>query len=319
MTKTEVAMKHYSKRELRQVLKHWGMEKAEIGDMPVMYDQRPDAASWRIGGEYLLRTGDRAWCVRELRMARALAAQGFDATATVPMLDGHDHLEGEEIFLLSRIGSGKPLSVEACYGPDGPARAVGQAISRLHAALKTADVPHDRGDLLGDALNWALPAVQKQNEQWRMGLDERFFADWKERFQRLYPKLPRQLIHHNISPSYVLMRDGQVEGFTQFDMMREEARLFDICYAATAILSETGNEARYRAWLDVLEALLRGYDSVSPLTVEEKEAVYDLLCAHQMICVAYFGEREEHRELARRNRAILQFIASQRERIEPML
>lgn len=319
ITKTEVTMKRYTKRELKQVLKHWGMDKAEIGDMPIMYDHRPDGTSWRVGEEYLLRTGDRAWRVRELRMAQALAGQGFGATAIVPTLDGQEFLDGEEAFLLSRVGSGAPLAVAACYESDNQARTVGQAIARLHAALRATDVPYDRGDLLSDALGWALPIVQKQNEQWRMGLDESFFANWKDRFQRLYPALPRQLIHHNICPSNLLMRDGQVEGFTQFDLMKEEARLFDVCNAATAILSETGDEARYSSWLDVLEALLKGYDSVSPLTAEEEQSVFDMLCAHQMVCVAYFGEREEHRELARRNRAMLVFIASQRERIKRML
>ena len=317
--KTEVTMKHCTKKEIRQALKHWGMEKADIGDMPIMYDHRPDGVSWRVDGQYLLRTGDRALCMRELRTARALADQGFGATAIVPTLDGQDYLDGEEVFLLSRVGSDEPLSVEACYGPDSPVHAVGQAIARLHAALSAVDAPCDRGDLLGDALGWALPMVQKQDAQWGMGLGERFFADWKERFQALYPALPRQMIHHNLSPSYLLMRDGQAEGFTQFEMMKEEVRLFDVCYAATAILSETADEALYPAWLDVLEALLKGYDSVSPLTAEEKQAVYGLLCAHQMICVAYFGEQEEHGELARRNRAMLTFIALRQENIERML
>lgn len=319
ITKTEVTMKRYTKRELRQILKHWGMEKAEIGDAPIMYDHRADDASWRVGEEYWLRTGDRACCMRDLRMAQALADRGFGAVRVVPTLDGQAFLDGEEVFFLVRIGAGEPLNVEACYGPGSPMIAVGQAIARLHAALKEVDIPSDQGDLLGDALGWALPAARKQDEQWGMGLGERFFDDWKERFAALYPALPRQLIHHNICPSYLLMRGGQVEGLTQFDMMKEEARLFDVCYAATGILSETADEARYPAWLDVLEALLRGYDSVSPLTAEEKQAVYGMLCANQMICVAFFGEREEYRELARRNRAMLAFIASRRERIERML
>lgn len=151
-----------------------------------------------------------------------------------------------------------------------------------------------------------------------MGLGEDFFVHWQETFARLYPRLPRQLVHRNLCPNCLVLRDGQVVGFTQFDMIEEEARLFDVCYAATAILSETADEALYPAWLDVLETLLRGYDSASPLTCEEKQAVYGMLCANQMICVAYFGDREEYREVARRNRAMLRFIAGQRERIERM-
>ena len=319
--KTEVAMKHYTKTELRQILKHWGMEKAEIGDVPVMYDLRPDDSAWQIGEEYRLRTGDRARCLQELRLTQAMADRGLGAVTPIPTLNGQGYLDDQEIFLLQRIAPGDPLRVGDCYGPQSPARVCGQGIARLHEALRAvaADVPHDRGDLLESAQGWALAAVRKQNEQWGMGLDEDFFASWQEEFARLYPRLPRQLIHRNLCPSYVLLRDGQVAGFTQFDMIEEEARLFDICYAATAILSETADEGLYPAWLNVLEALLRGYDSESPLTDAERQAVYGMLCANQMICVAYFGDREEYREVARRNRAMLTFIAGQRERIGHML
>ena len=119
-------------------------------------------------------------------------------------------------------------------------------------------------------------------------------------------------IHRNICASDTLMADGRVTGFSRFDMMEDEARLFDLCYAATGILSETADEALYPRWKSVLEAMVRGYDSVSPLTDAEKRAVPDMLCAIQMICVAYFGEHEIDRELARRNREMLRFVATMR-------
>ena len=321
ITKTEVAMKHYTKKGLKQVLAHWGMADADIGEERIMYDGRPDETAWRIGENHRLRTGDRVCCLRDVRVTQALTGCGFGAVTLVPTQDGHPYVDGEDVFLLTRIGSGSKLNVRDCYGPESSAYACGQGIARLHAALRSvaADVPHDRGDLLGSAVNWALPAVKKQDEQWSMGLGEAFFESWQETFGTLYPKLPRQLIHRNLCPSYLLMREGQLAGVTQFDMIEEEARLFDVCYAATSILSETAEETRYPQWLDVLEALLKGYDSASPLTAEEKRAVYGMLCANQMICVAYFGDKEEFREVARRNRAMLTFIAAQKERIDHML
>ena len=320
-TKTEVIMKHYTKKELRQVLEHWGLEKLEIGDVPVMYDGRPDDASWQVGGAYRLRTGDRAMLLRDLRVSKALAADGLAANVPMPTLDGQEYLDGEAVFTLSRVVPGEVLTVSACYGASGPARAYGEGIARLHGALRSvaADIPWDRGNLLNDVMKWALPAVRRQNEQWSLGLSEAFFTGWQERFGALYPQLPRQLIHRNICRSGVLMRDGQVTGFGQFDMLQEEIRLFDVCYAATGILSETGEEALYPAWLRVLGDILRGYDGVSPLTAPEKQAVFDVLCAIQMICVAYFGEHDVDDELARRNRGMLRFIAGQREAIEGLL
>ena len=321
ITKTEVAMKHYTKRELKQVLAHWGLADADIGEELIMYDSRPDETAWRVGEDCRLRTGDRVRCLQDARVTQALTGCGFGAVTLVPTLDGRPYVDEKEVFLLTRIASGSKLNVSDCYGPESPAYACGEGIARLHAALRkvAADVPHDKGDLLGSVLNWALPAVRKQDEQWSLGLGEAFFEAWREEFAALYPMLPRQLIHRNPCPSYLLMRDGQVTGVTQFDMIEEEARLFDVCYAATGILSETGEEALYPAWLDVLEAILRGYDAASPLTGEEKRAVFGMLCAIQMICVAYFADHEEYREVARRNRAMLAFIAGSEERIRLML
>ena len=320
-TKTEVVMKHYTKKELRQVLEHWGLEKLEISDVPVMYDGRPDDMSWQIGGEYRLRTGDRVRCLKDLRVTQALAKQGFKACVPVPTLDGQDYLDGEEVFTLIQVVPGEGLRVSAFYGEKSLARAYGEGIAQMHGALRgvAADIPWDKGNLLNDVTDWALPAIRKQNEQWSMGLDKAFFTGWQERFDALYPRLPRQLIHRNVCRSYVLMRDGQVTGFEQFDMLQEEIRLFDVCYAATGILSETGDEALYPRWLDVLADILQGYGSVAALTAEEKRAVYDVICGIQMICVAYFGEHDTDRELARRNRAMLSFIASKKERMEGML
>ena len=314
VTRTEVTMKHYTKKELRQVLRHWGREKAVIGAVPVMYDGRADESAWTVDGEYRLRTGERVRLLREGQVTRALAAHGFHAEVPVPTGDGRDFAEEDGVFLLSRIMPGQPLRVMDCYGENSPAAAYGKGIARLHGALRdiAAEVPHDRGDLLGTLLDWALPAARRMDEQWSLGLGEGFFASWQERFEALYPLLPRQLIHRNICASDTLMADGRVTGFSRFDMMEDEARLFDLCYAATGILSETADEALYPRWQGVLADLLRGYDSVSPLTGEEKRAVPDMLCAIQMICVAYFGEHEIDRELARRNREMLRFVAAMR-------
>lgn len=318
LMRMEEPMKHFTKKELRQALARWGMEDREIGDVPVMYDGRPDGSAWRVGDEHCLRTGDRARLLRDLQVTGALAAEGIAAEAPVPTLDGQAFADGEDVFLLSRVMPGEALRVSDCYGDQGTARAYGEGIARLHAALKRVSIPCDRGDLLGSVTGWALPAARRLDEQWAMGLGEAFFAGWQERFAGLYPKLPRQPIHRNLCPSYVLMRGGQVAGFTRFDMIEEEARLFDLCYAATAILSETADEACYPAWLGVLEGMLRGYDALSPLTREEKAAVHDMLCAIQMICVAFFDGQEAYREVARRNRAMLRFIAAQRGAIEGM-
>jgi len=81
-------------------------------------------------------------------------------------------------------------------------------------------------------------------------------------------------------------------------------RLFDPCYCATGLLSEwRGVEGIQVKWPAVLKGVLQGYDSVNPLTPEEKSAVYHVLCSIQMIFVACFDG-----ELAKTNRDMLQYM-----------
>ncbi len=93
--------------------------------------------------------------------------------------------------------------------------------------------------------------------------------------------------------------------------------LWDPCYCATGILSEQRNaENAYDKFLVILDAILHGYDSVNPLTAEEKQAIYYVICSIQMICVAYFESVNEYKDLAKINREMLVYIIDQKDRID---
>ena len=64
----------------------------------------------------------------------------------------------------------------------------------------------------------------------------------------------------------------------------------------------------YEKWPDVLEGIIHGYDNVSPLTFEEKQAIFYVICSIQMICAAYFEGAGKYKELAKPSREMLKFI-----------
>lgn len=72
----------------------------------------------------------------------------------------------------------------------------------------------------------------------------------------------------------------------------------------------------YDKFLVILKAILYGYDSVVPLTAEEKQAVYYIICSIQMICVAYFESVNEYKDLAKINREMLLYIIDQKDKIK---
>jgi Ser/Thr protein kinase RdoA (MazF antagonist) len=105
-----------------------------------------------------------------------------------------------------------------------------------------------------------------------------------------------------------------VTGFIDFDLSELNIRLWDPCYCATGIMSESYEYSdKYDKWLGILKSILRGYDSENRLTEEEKQSIFYVLCSIQMICVAYFESKDEYKRLAKTNRAMLQFIIKNKE------
>ena len=114
-------------------------------------------------------------------------------------------------------------------------------------------------------------------------------------FEVLYPSLPRQIIHRDPNPGNIVA-DGTAIGFVDFDLSERNVRIFDVCYAATAVLSESFGRDDGK-WLEFLRDIIRGYDCIACLTEEERRAIPYVILANQLICVAWFEEQENYKDL----------------------
>ena len=319
-TKPEVTIM-YSEKELRAVLQSWDIDTAiPIGGVPIVLEEtRLSENCWTVGEEYLLKTGGREQLLRGSRIAKALAAQGFSAPYPIPTKSGAEYREGQEIFILTNKPKGIPLPRAERIGSRREAYGIlyGKSLAGLHKALANIqpDIPADDANLWQTVSTWAMPEVFKQNVQWDMQLPASFFEDYAETFAGLYPQLPRQLIHRDPHPGNILFDAGTVSGFGEFDLGEINIRLWDVCYCATGILSEMEEEA-YSCWLDILAGIVSGYDSENPLTAEEKQAIYYVICSIEMICIAFFESRDIFRELAKTNRRMLVFLAGKAQEIK---
>lgn len=317
----EVIGTMYSEKELRAILAHWDIDASlPIQNVYIMDGAKVSGNDWRVGEDYLLSTGDRQSVVKDRAIAKALAKQGFQSRALVPTREGADFLEGTQPFFLAHGLRGVPLDKDRRFGDLRQAFGAkyGQAIARLHRALKEIqrDYPADEINLYKTITEWALPKVEKQDEQWEMGLGHTFFVQYKTHFGALYAQLPRQLIHRNPNPSTILFDGSEVTGFIDFDMTEINVRLWDPCYCATGILSEGPDY--FDKWLDILRGILRGYNEQAKLTKAEKEAVFHVICSIQMICIVYFQgiDKPEFQQLAKTNREMLTFIVQNRPSID---
>ncbi|MCL2360433.1 MAG: phosphotransferase [Defluviitaleaceae bacterium] len=321
-TKKSGGLLMIQEHEIRAALTNWDVP----GDLPIhdvwiMDGAKVSGNVWSFGDGYILKAGPRDEMLKNLRIVRALAKQGFTASLPVPTKIGEDYLEGEHIFTLTHKIPGAPLSKENRFGENRRKFGFkyGQSIAKLHCALAEieADIMPDEVNQYKLAMEWALPETRKQNKQWRMGLTDDFFDDFAKTFGDLYEKLPKQLIHRDIHPSNILFNNDEISGFIDFDFCERRIRILDPCYCSTGLLVEwTGVENIKEKWPVVLEGILHGYDSINPLTSEEKQAVFYVLCSIQMVCVAYFESVDEFKELAKRNREMLSYIVENKVKIQ---
>lgn len=85
-------------------------------------------------------------------------------------------------------------------------------------------------------------------------------------------------------------------GFIDFELSEKNVRIYDPCYASTALLTESfdeKDESRFKAWISIYRHLFRGYDETAHLIDAEKETVPYVILANQLVCVAWFSGRAQ--------------------------
>lgn len=131
-------------------------------------------------------------------------------------------------------------------------------------------------------------------------------------------KLPRQIIHRDPNPSNILMTDEQW-GILYFDLAERNIRIYDPCYAATAILSESfdaDNNQKLQQWCQIYKNILYGYDSVVTLTEAEWKAVPYVVLANQLVCTIWFSQKEQYQELYEINKKMIMWVIQHFEQLQ---
>ena len=96
-------------------------------------------------------------------------------------------------------------------------------------------------------------------------------------------------------------------------ILRRNVRIYDPCYAATAVLSERFPQDN---WLETYRNIILGYDSVVHLTEAERKAIPYVLLANQFVCVAWFGEQDKYRELFETNKQMTRWLLEKFEELK---
>ncbi len=295
-----------SKNKIQKLLHHWNLQRECIGNIYNENTGRQSENTYYIGDDYVIKFSANYGSIKNsISITNSLAKSNLPVAEIIKTDDGSDCLcDGELYFIVTKRLNGSQLKCEDIFKHTDIAYRIGENIARLHNALKTFDESnYNRTDILGDVKS-ALPKIQDF-----VKLNDGFLED----FSAIFDKLPTQIIHRDINPSNMIFNKGEFKGFIDFDLTEVNVRIFDICYCATAILSECFNNANIdkSKWLEIFDYLVKGYERITPLSEYEKQALPYVIYSIQIICIAYFSQYDKFDNLTKINMYMLKWIVNE--------
>lgn len=293
-----------SKNRVQKILFEWGLENEVISNIYNENTGRQSNNSYYIGEKYIIKfTANFGSVRRNINISKALEKEDVKSFKIIKTVGGDSYLQsGEMYFYMTERIKGSQLNCTDIFNNTDLAFEIGKEIAKLHKALKT---------LNEDGYEKADTCTQiTDNVKSKLNLSDGFIDAYTEKFIAKYDDLPKQIIHRDINPSNILIDNGEFSGFLDFDLSEINIRIFDICYFATSILSECFTDADIdkSIWFEILRKTVLGYASVSPLTIDEKQAIPYVIYSIQIICIEYFGKFDKYEDLERINTDMLKWI-----------
>ena len=296
-------------KKAAQILQNWNMGDETITDIYYEVTGNKNDNACYVGDGYVLKyTANLGKLKKHIEVSEALESIGLLAAVPVTTIDGAQYVqEGEVYFYLTRRLPGEQMVSNRFGAGDG--RFVGEIIGQLHLALSKVEDFVSEADLLATVRDWALPKAKAE-----LKLSDGFCGEYLDTFAALYPNLPRQIIHRDPNPGNIICADDQW-GFIDFVLAERNVRIYDPCYAATAVLSETFGQNNDK-WLEIYRDIICGYDSVAHLTDKERRAIPYVILANQFVCVAWFAEQDKYAEILETNKKMTAWLIEKLEELK---
>ncbi|MDD3244400.1 MAG: phosphotransferase [Eubacteriales bacterium] len=274
----------------KDVLSYWDLPETEEQELGTTH------TTWLFPGRGVVKKFDSLDKLRRHNvLAEGLAKAGLQAPVVLPGNHAQPYLQcADGYYCLTALVEGAASAKTLLASPDTAAQAAefGADIALLHRVfqrLQTMDEwpPPSRAML--------LPQSEMRKVAELAEVSAQPLTDAVNRLEPLLDRLPVQLIHGDAHPDNRLQKDGALSGWIDFDDVRCDARVVDLCYASCAVVSPLlGAEPSGALALlpGVISGLFLGYDQALRLTHEEKLAVPDLLLCQQAGCLHWFLDHD---------------------------
>ena len=298
-----------SHKKIKEVLQSWGLENEKLTDVVYAETGNVSESACYVGDSYIIKFSPNLGKIeKHISLSQAIESVGLSTATPIKTMDGKFVVASEELyFYVTKRLEGKQLMANTMYLEDymPKARFIGEIVGQLSVALSKVDVITNQANIFKSAKEWAIPALAG-----KMDLPKSFAERYEKEFGEIYELLPQQIIHRDPNPGNIILC-GDNWGVLDFDLSERNIRIFDPCYAATAILSESfeaDNPDKLNQWITIYKNILYGYDEVVKFSDNEWKAIPYVVITNQFISTAWFSEQEKYRELYETNKKMTEWM-----------
>ncbi|MGE7852709.1 phosphotransferase enzyme family protein [Bacillus paramycoides] len=223
----------------------------------------------------------------------------------------------EKYYCLYEYVAGSVLEIKDTEKLKELGSTIGEELANLHQALNSVGNVSEliKRDLYKVLYEWAMPILEK-NEQVQRDVIQQM-NNLHKKFKEKVQLLPKQIIHRDMHLSNVIFQDNEFQGFIDFELLEENARVFDLSYCFTSVLSELYmDETLRRNWLQIVRTIFEGYNKQNALTREEVQTIWYVMLSIQIIFITYFVQSVD---LLKLNEEMFLWIFANKEEIEEVI
>lgn len=275
------AMNH----KIQQIINEWDIENKEVKQI---YD-----SAWQIGEDFVLKLyKDVNMLQRNIKALTILDSMGIPVSGIVSTKDKKTYVKDHEYYyiLTNKLSGSNITDMDKNIAITSE---MGRVLARLHKAFKKCETQDEFWDssLLDEMKGWIKAVFVKNN--WKY-IEESDFCMLVERMEKLYDKLPVQLIHRDVHFGNFLFDKSSFSGYIDFDLSQRNIRIFDLCYFMLGLLSEEELlDITEEQWFGILRHFFTGYEQECELQAEEKQAVPYVMESIELLFAAWFMEQSD--------------------------